>query len=343
MTALKGADIDAYVARANSRPGIALICGPDSGLVKERTRAILAKAVDDPNDPFSLARIDGDALAEVPQRLVEEANTIPLFGGRRAVHVKAGGKNILPAVELLAGAPPGADCRVVIEAGDLARTSPLRTFCEKSKEITVIICYVDSEREIARVIDEEMRQAGLTMTPDARALLMSLLGGDRLATRNEVQKLALYATGKQQVDVEDVMAVASDAAALELSTVADLAFAGRADDVKVQYARLRSEGTLPGVIAGNALRQVMQLHRVRLAMDAGEPLDHAINSFRPALHFKRKRAVETALQNWSSARLERSIAQFADVALDSRKRPTLADAMVERALLATAQSARRRG
>jgi DNA polymerase-3 subunit delta len=61
------------------------------------------------------------------------------------------------------------------------------------------------------------------------------------------------------------------------------------------------------------------------------------------LHFKRKRAVETALQNWSSARLEKSIAQFADVALDSRRKPTLADAMVERALLATAQMARRRG
>ncbi len=29
MTALKGADIDAYVARANARPGIALIFGPD--------------------------------------------------------------------------------------------------------------------------------------------------------------------------------------------------------------------------------------------------------------------------------------------------------------------------
>ncbi len=97
----------------------------------------------------------------------------------------------------------------------------------------------------------------------------------------------------------------------------DLAFAGRADEVKTQYARLRSEGTLPGVIAGSALRQVMQTpHRVKLAMEVGESLDQAINSFRPALHFKRKRAVETALQNWSSARLEKSIAQFADVALD---------------------------
>lgn len=343
MTPLKGNDVDAYVARPDARPQIALICGPDAGLVRERVNAVLTKAVDDPNDPFSLARLDGDALAEDPQRLVDEANTMPLFGGRRAVHVKAGGKNFVTAIEMLTAAPPGADCRIVIEAGDLVRSAPLRTFCERAKEIAVIICYVDGERDIVRVIDDEMRQAGLAIAPDARTLLISLLGGDRLASRNEIQKLVLYAHGQQRIGMDDVMAVASDAGALELGTIADAAFAGKPDDVRTQYARLRGEGTLPSVIAGNALRQVMQLHRARLAMDAGEPLDQAVGGFRPALHFRRKPQVETALRNWTSARLEKAMAQFADVALESRRRPTLADAVVERALLATAQAARRRG
>jgi DNA polymerase-3 subunit delta len=78
-------------------------------------------------------------------------------------------------------------------------------------------------------------------------------------------------------------------------------------------------------------------------MDAGDSLDQAIGGFRPAIHFRRRPQVETALRNWSSARLEKAMAQFADVALESRRRPALAAAMVERALLSTAQSARRRG
>ena len=77
-------------------PGIVLIYGPDAGLVRERVDAMLANAVDDPNDPFSLARLEGDALADDPQRLVEEANTMPLFGGRRAVHVQAPAARISP-------------------------------------------------------------------------------------------------------------------------------------------------------------------------------------------------------------------------------------------------------
>lgn len=342
MTLLRAAEAEAYLSRPNAKPQIVLICGPDAGLVRERVNAILAKAVDNPTDPFSLARIDADTLADDPQRLVDEANTIPLLGGRRAVHVRASGKNISAAVGMLVAAPPGPDCRVVIEAGDLSRSAPLRTLCEKSKEAAIIVCYADTERDIARVIDEEMRQADVSITPDARALLLSLLGGDRMASRSEVQKLALYARGEKHVDIDDVIAVTSDAGAIELLTIADAAFAGQPAEVRTQYARLIGEGTQPGAIAGSALRQVMQLHRARLAMDAGESLDEAIGGLRPTLHFKRKPLIEAALRNWTSTRLEKAMTQFADAALESRRRPILAGAAVERILLATAQAARRR-
>ena len=77
-------------------------------------------SVDNPDDPFSLVRIDGDDLSGNPLRLVEEANTIPLFGGRRAIWVKPASRNIAPAVEAVIAAP-SPDCRVVIEAGDLQK------------------------------------------------------------------------------------------------------------------------------------------------------------------------------------------------------------------------------
>src|ERR1700730_14281585 len=93
MVALKSSEIDAFVARPCARRPIALVLGPDAGLVRERGDALVKAAVDDPADPFALARLEGDALADEPSRLVEEAHTIPLFGGRRGVWVRAGGRN----------------------------------------------------------------------------------------------------------------------------------------------------------------------------------------------------------------------------------------------------------
>ena len=80
MVALKSAaQIDSFLAKP-TQP-VVLVFGPDSGLVRERAQMLIKASVDDVNDPFSLARLDGDELASEPSRLVEEANTVPLFGG----------------------------------------------------------------------------------------------------------------------------------------------------------------------------------------------------------------------------------------------------------------------
>src|SRR6185437_11738365 len=144
MTAIKASDVDRFVAKPDPAQPIVLVFGPDAGLVRERVDALLRSSVDDPNDPFMLARIDGDELAGNPSRLIEEAHTVPLFGGRRAVLVKAGARNIAAAVEAVVAAPSN-ECRVVIEAGNLAKSSPLRALCEKAKTAAALPCYADNE------------------------------------------------------------------------------------------------------------------------------------------------------------------------------------------------------
>src|SRR3954465_14336570 len=125
MVALKSSDIESFVARPDPSRAVVLVFGPDAGLVSERADAIIRASVDDPGDPFALVRLDGDALASDPARLIDEATTVPLFGGRRAIRVRAGSRNMVPALEGVLGARL-SDCRVVIEAGDLKRNAPLR-------------------------------------------------------------------------------------------------------------------------------------------------------------------------------------------------------------------------
>ena len=223
MVALRGRDIDAYLARPDSARPIVLLYGPDTGLVRERADALMASAVDDPNDPFSLVRLDGDELAAEPSRLVDEAMTVPLFGGRRAIRVRAGSRSFASGVDTLADSDV-KDCRIVIEAGDLRPESPLRKACERAKNAVAIACYPDTERDLARLIDDEMRAAGLRLAPDARATLMAALGGDRQTSRNELRKLTLYAHGAREVTLDDVAAVISDASDLKLDPIVDAAF-----------------------------------------------------------------------------------------------------------------------
>ncbi|MGO9631815.1 MAG: DNA polymerase III subunit delta [Xanthobacteraceae bacterium] len=338
MVAIKSADVDRFLARPDPARPVVLVFGPDAGLVSERINALVKASVDDVNDPFSLVRLEAEELSANPARLVEEAQTIPLFGGRRAVWAKAGSRNIAPAVEAVL-ALPSSECRMVIEAGDLRRNAPLRVVCERAKNAAALPCYADSERDLARLIDNEMRAADLALKPDARAMLIPLLGGDRAASRNELRKLALYAHGRGEVDVDDVTAVVSDASALALDELIDTAFAGRPAELEAQLAKVRAAGSPVGSIFFAAQRQLAQLHKWRTAIEAGAPF--SLDSVQPPLHFRRKSLVEAALKQWNAARLLATMTELANAVLASRKTPALADTLAERALLSLALKARR--
>jgi DNA polymerase-3 subunit delta len=342
MVAIKAGDVDGFVARPDPARPVALVFGPDAGLVGERVRAIIAAAVDDPSDPFSLARLESEELAGEPSRLVEEALTLPLFGGRRAVWVKAASRNIAPAVQALLEEPLFAGarhCRVVIEAGDLRRNAPLRVLCERAKNAVALPCYADTERDRARLIDEEMRAAGLSLAPDARAALIPLLGGDRAASRSELAKLALYGRGRGQLGVEDVVAVVADASALATEDIVDAAFAGRPVELETQLAKARVAGTAAGSILFNAQRQLAQLHKWRLAIE--ESRGFSLDAVQPPVPFRRRPLIEAALKAWTAKRLAAAMTELAGTVLDSRRTPDLADTIAERALLAIATSGRR--
>jgi DNA polymerase III subunit delta len=342
VVAIRGKEIDAFLARPDSGRPIILLYGPDAGLVRERAEALLASAVDDPNDPFSLVKLDGDELSAEPSRLVDEALTIPLFGGRRAIRVRAGSRSFASGVDALADSPL-KDCRVVIEAGELRPESPLRKACERAKTAVAIGCYPDTERDLARLIDDELRVSSLRIAPDARAALVSLLGGDRQASRNELKKLALYSHGRGEVTLDDVMAVVSDASELKVDPIVDGAFAGKPELVESEFAKAMTAGTYPGMIISAAQRQAAWLHKSALALAEGTPVSTLLEGGFPRLHFSRKANVETALRNFSPARLASIIDQLAVAALDMRKQAPLAAVIAQRALLSIAVNAKRRG
>ena len=105
-----------------------------------------------------------------------------------------------------------------------------------------------------------------------------------------------------------------------------------------------SAGLHPSVIIAAAQRQVMALHKTRLAIDDGSSdVSRALESGFARLHFSRKTAVETALRNWTGPRLSNVIGQLGEAAFAMRQQASMAQTIAHRALVAIAVNARRRG
>ncbi len=157
-----------------------------------------------------------------------------------------------------------------------------------------------------------------------------------------MRKLTLYAHGKGEVTLDDVMAVVADASELKLDPIVDGAFAGKPDLVETEFAKAMIAGTYPGVIISAAQRQAAWLHKSALAVAEGTPVSTLLDSGFPRLHFSRKGNVEIALRNFSAARLAAIIDQLAHrrarhaQAGDARRRDRAAHAAVDRGECETA-------
>lgn len=339
MAAVKAGDVDRALRSRRPETFLLLFYGPDAGRVTERARAAAETGLLDPSDPFQLVRLDGDAVADEPGRLVEEASTFGLFGNRRNLWVRSTNRSLAPAVTACL-ATAIVDCLVVVEAGDLSRTAPLRVACEASDRALAMPCYADEARDLASVVTETLQAEGLTIDAEARSILVDSLGGDRLASRGEVEKLALYAAGRDRVTVEDVLAVVSDVSAVSLDAALDAAFRGQLSELDANLRQLGHHGVAAGTLLSGALRHSLALLSARAAIDQGQDAEGALRGWR-GLHFRRRATVETQLRLWTSRSLRASTAALQQAVLDGRMSPQLAWDLAGTALFRIARAATR--
>ena len=173
--------VEGFVKAPDGNARAILVYGPDSGLVRERVDRLVKAVVDDPKDPFRIAELTPARLKDDPARLADEAAAIALTGGRRVVIVRDAGDSVATAIASFLADPKG-DALVVLEGGELGPRSSLRKLFEGADNAAALACYADEGGNLAAVIQEELKAAGLTAEPDALGFLADHLGGDRRLT-----------------------------------------------------------------------------------------------------------------------------------------------------------------
>jgi len=334
MVAVKSHEAERFLARSPPHIYLYLVFGTDAGLVAERARNIVARAVANPQDPFQLVRIAGDELANDPARLADEANTIPLFGGRRAILIEAQGKAFVAAFAPVLGAPP-RDCTIVIEAGALKKDAPLRALCERERNAAAIQCYPDSAKDIAQLIDAEVSAANLAIAPGAKAFLVSQLGQDRLSTRSELEKLVLYARGAGDITLDHVAAIVCDASNLIVGEAVDAAFDGGFAALDARLRHIFGGASDYHALLAAALRHGLELHRAQRDAEEGPREGSGFAS----AGFRQKESFERHLRAWTRPSLGRAIDTLAEAVASARREPKLGPSLAARALLTIAHTA----
>ncbi len=338
MAQRKAHEVDSFLRSPGSGWVVFLAYGPDRGLVSERASAIAKLSGVPLNDPFSLIALTADAISEDPGKLIDEANTLSMFGGDRLIWIKNGSndKKFVDALRYLIDNPP-TGCMVLVEADDLKKTALLRTLVEGGANAMALPCYSDDARALDRLIDEELAREGKTISLEARALLKQSLGGDRMSSRQEIVKLALYCLDKKNIDLDDVQNAVAEAASSSVDDAVDAMIAGNVAAFEREYTRLIANGTAPYQFIRTAMRQFYMLGSLRKMVDQdGKSATAAVAGARPPLFFGRKAIFENAVAKIRQPAIIEALDKLQSANLESRKFSGMTAIIVHRALLGIA-------
>jgi len=188
---ISGTDADKLSAKPPDTWAAVLFHGSNGGLVRERADRCATAIVPDKSDGFRISDLGADVLKKDPARLADEAGAISMFGGRRVVRVRDAGDGLSSLLEGYLDDVKG-DTLVVIEAGELSKTSSLRKLFEGAKRGAAVECLDDRPEDSGRMISETLSAQGWKIDADALSYLVDALNVDRRLLRTELDKLVTY-------------------------------------------------------------------------------------------------------------------------------------------------------
>jgi DNA polymerase-3 subunit delta len=233
---------------------------------------------------------------------------------------------------------PG-DALVVVEAGDLPGRSALRRAFDDAPHAVAIGCYPDSARDLAAMIRETCAAHDIAISRDAVDFLIAHLGGDRLLTRAELEKLTLYAGDRGRVEFEDARVLIADSAALSLDDALLAAAEGNASALDRALARAFQEGESPVAVIRALLRHLQRLHLLASRIAAGASIEQAMRAARPPIFFKQQDSYRRQLRRWSEGRLREALDLVAEAEFRMKQTGPRPDTICREALFSIAAMA----
>ena len=299
-------DIGALLSQPEPKYRAYLFYGHDDGLVRERARTIALHFTDQLDDPFSVSNLSSQDVSADKACLPDSLNALPALGGLRLVMLSGIGSEMTEAIKI-GFESLHEQARLVIQARDVNTRHALVKFCDQHPSCASIGCYQDEDRSLIELAQDIFKRNHIQVSRDALVLLTSRLGDDRAISRQEIEKLALFAGLNGRLTEADIHNALGDSSALTQEQITFAILTGNVQKFKRFYFRSQYDGEPPISL----LRQILSLFKnmlsAKLKIEAGQTNAVALSSFKPPLHFKTKPVVTAQLSKWTSVQLNEII------------------------------------
>lgn len=328
-------DQSRFIAHPDPDKRLYLVYGSDTGLVREFGEKLVTVLARDPDDPFQVTRLSGTDLEQDPSRFFDAVNSISLTGDKPLVHIRnLTRKSQAPLSAMLEDRDSQSQGWVIAESTVLGNRDSLVKQAVKAHDAAAIACYQDSLASLDELINETLASFGHTITPDARRQLRTLLGADRLLSRREIEKLALYAgTEPQEITLEDIDACIGDVSAFFVDQLCDAAACGDSRKIPGLFARCQANGIESAQILASFGQHFDRLLSITLAANGQTISESLLRRMQPPVHFSRVQSLIKQLGRWNKTQILSAIEIIMNTEEQTRRTGAPVTSLCERTVM----------
>ena len=339
MAVIKPQGFEAGFSSPSGKYKGALLCGPNWELLN-RLKNQAMKNFRSNHPDGEVVRLSDTDLAADTGRLLEELQSISMFGADKLILVDAASSTIHKAC-IGAISVGWSDCLLLVTAGDLKKSSPLRKEFEASPDLAITVCFDQSTGELLEFAASFMSGLGVTIDREAIELVVDAVGGNAALLQSELVKLASYAGDAGSLSVSDVTEIIAGNEAASVEGLIDAVFSGRPDAAVQAITTLQQQGQQPASVLIALTNHCALLVEMAAAMESGRRPDTIVKEWRPPIFFKRQNALAAQLRLCGLPQLLTAAERLRIANSEVRRKPLINWPVAERFVISAASLFRR--
>jgi DNA polymerase-3 subunit delta len=248
------------ILQAGTVPGLILLYGQESFFVEKGMLAVRDAVVTPENRDFNLTQFYGKDF--VPNDVVEQARTFPVFAERRLVMIKNIHESRAEQLETLLDyvEDPVPETVLLLTAEKIdARRKIFQLFKKNGVSIEFKKIY---ENQLPSFVRDLANSSNLSLTAGALKLFCKRVGTNLAEVQGEMEKLVGYLGERDLADEADVAAIVSDTRIESIFDLTDAMGRGDRSTALTLLDRLLAEGQAPLMILAMMTRHFRQMWKI---------------------------------------------------------------------------------
>ncbi len=286
-----------------------------------------------------IVRFSDSDLSVDPGRLLEELQSISMFGREKLVVVDATTASVHKA--LIGAISVGwRGCSLLATAGDLKKSSPLRKEFEASPELVTAICYEQSRAELVELAQTRLQEHSVTADRGTLEFIVDAVEGNAALLEPELAKIVCFVGPGGVVDFSLAQQIVAGNDAGSVDNAIDAALGGRVEAAVQAIGALRFQGQNPSSFLITMTNHCTLLLDLAVAVQGGRRAAATVREWRPPIFFKRHDALISQLETLDIVNLKTLLEQLRVANAEVRLKPDLGWAVAERFSVAAASMQR---